>query len=106
MSLPDEFEIWTPFGKVSVHRPTLPYLEPPKLDARKMDAFKHALASDLGSIIGLIPAVGDVASDVIEDLHWAELRKLLTPAEMKEYTKLDKMSPSSIALIQTFAKIR
>ena len=43
----------------------------------------HAIAIDGSMVPGLIPFVGDVVADVVEDLHAAELRKILTPADQK-----------------------
>ena len=76
------------------------------MDERKTKAMMHALASDLGTIIGWVPVIGDIVSDVVEDLHSAELRRILTPAEMSEYVRHDKVAPSTVALIRTFIKVK
>lgn len=99
-----EFEIPTPFGKVFLHPPSLPELEPPEMNEKRSDAMKHAIASDVGSIIGYIPVVGDIVADVVEDLHATQLRSLLTKDEMDEYMKQDKVAPSTIALLRAFMR--
>jgi len=104
--MPEEIEVPTPFGTVHLTRPTLPPLEPPEVDERRTKAMMHALASDIGTIIGWVPVIGDIISDVVEDLHSSELRKILTPAEMNEYVRQDKVAPSTVALLRTFMKIR
>ena len=37
--------------------------------------------------------MGDVAADVVEDLHGKELRDTLTERELTEYQKQDKVTP-------------
>ncbi|MFQ6076359.1 MAG: hypothetical protein ACE5Z5_09550 [Candidatus Bathyarchaeia archaeon] len=102
-------EIPTPFGPVTLPklREALPAFPPevPKMDERRSKAMSHAVAIDLSSIIGWVPAVGDAIADVVEDLHGAELRKLLTKEEMDRYVVEDKVAPSTIALARVFMKI-
>lgn len=98
----DEFDLLTPFGPVHIPFPKLPKLEPPKMDERKGKALAHTLAIDISGIIGWIPVLGDIAADVIEDLHFGELRKNLSKPELEEFLKQDKVAPSSIALIRTY----
>jgi len=97
-----EIEMPTPFGLVHIPHPKLPKLGSPEIDERRGKAMAHTVAIDISGIIGWIPIVGDVVADVIEDLHGAELRKLLTPTEMNKYVKEDKVAPSTIAMIRTF----
>jgi len=98
--------ILTPFGRVEVPQPELPPTEPPKMTKRRHKAMKHATATTLGQILGLIPVVGDAMADVVEDLHGKELRDTLTERELTEYQKQDKVSPSVIGLARTFMRIR
>ena len=106
VEVPREIEVPTPFGTVHLTPPTLPSLAPPAIDERRTKAMLHAVASDLGTIIGWVPVVGDIVSDVVEDLHSVELRRILTPTEMNEYMRQDKVAPSTIALLRTFMTIR
>lgn len=104
-----EIEIPTPFGPVTLPKlrevlPPFPH-EAPKMDERRSKAMSHAVATDLSTIVGWIPVVGDVIADVVEDLHGAELRKLLTKEEMDRYVVEDKVAPSTIALARVFMKI-
>ena len=88
----------TPFGKVSLpeHRIGLPKL--PSFDEKSRNAMRHALAIDLSLVPAMIPVVGDVVADVVEDLHFAEVRKELTPKEYDEFIKQDKIAPAIIAM--------
>lgn len=98
----EAMEMPTPFGVVHIPFPKLPKLEPPNIDERKGKALAHTVAIDISSIIGWIPIVGDIVADVVEDLHFSELRKNLSKPELEEYLKQDKVAPSSIALVRTF----
>ena len=99
-----ETSIPTPFGKVSLpeHKIGLPQL--PSLDEKTRSAMKHAIAIDGSMIPGLIPYVGDVIADVVEDLHAAELRKILTSKEYDEFLKQDKIAPATVAMARTLTK--
>lgn len=94
----------TPFGKVSLpeHKIGLPKL--PSLDGQSRNAMKHAIAIDGAMVPAMIPAIGDALSDVIEDLHFAELRKILTPRQYEEFIKQDKISPATIAMMRALTK--
>jgi len=41
---------------------------------------------------------------LIEDLHFAELRKNLSPSEYDEFIKQDKVAPAVIAMMRALAK--
>jgi hypothetical protein len=93
----------TPFG--SVNLPTLetpPLSLPRKPDARLSQAIRHGLGEDLAQIIALIPLVGDIVADAIEDLHHSEIKDILTPEEYKRFSEYNKWMPTSIAMIRTF----
>jgi len=104
--LKEELEIPTPFGTVRLPKPERIFLPPPQIDERRAKALRHVVASDLAAIFGIIPIVGDIIADVVEDLHGAELSRILTPEEQEEYRKQDKVAPSIIALLRTFSKIK
>ena len=99
-----ETTIPTPFGSVHLpeHKVRLPKLPP--FDEKSRNAMKHAVAIDGSMVPGLIPFVGDVVADVVEDLHAAELRKLLSPGEYDEFLKQDKVAPATIAMVRTLTK--
>jgi len=94
----------TPFGKVSLpeHKIGLPKL--PSFDAKSRAAMKHAIAIDGAMVPGLIPVVGDLVADVVEDLHFAELRKVLTTEQYNEFIKQDKIAPAIIAMARALTK--
>ena len=48
--------------------------------------------------------MGDIVSDVVEDLHAAELRKLLSTSEYDEFLRQDKVAPATIAMVRTLTK--
>jgi len=48
--------------------------------------------------------VGDIVADVVEDLHAAELRKILTSKQYDEFLKQDKIAPATIAMARTLTK--
>ena len=99
-----ETTIPSPFGRVSLpeHKIERPRL--PSFDEKSRSAMKHAIAIDLSMIPGLIPWVGDVVADVVEDLHAAELRKILTSKQYDEFLKQDKIAPATIAMARTLTK--
>jgi hypothetical protein len=99
-----ETRVPTPFGSVHLpeHKIGMPKL--PSLDERTRSAMKHAVAIDLSMIPGMIPWLGDIVADVVEDLHGAELRKILTSKEYDEFEKQDKIAPATIAMMRTLTK--
>ncbi|MBA7610074.1 hypothetical protein ES703_17279 [subsurface metagenome] len=64
----------------------------------------HAIAIDVSMIPGLIPYLGDIVADLVEDLHAAELRKILTLKQYDEFLKQDKIAPATIAMARTLTK--
>jgi len=97
-----EIEVLSPFGPVHIPKPTIPKLEPLVMDERRGKAMAHAVAIDLASIVAIVPVIGDIISDIVEDTHFSELRKILTKPELEEYLKQDRVAPSTVAIIRTF----
>jgi len=96
-------KIPTPFGG-SIKLPDLetpPITLPKRPDDRARKAIGHALGEDASQIVALIPWAGDIAADIIADLHYAEIIKILTPAEYQKFVNYNKMFPSSIAMVRT-----
>ena len=96
-------EIPTPFGG-SIKLPDLdtPPLSLPRMpDDRGLKAIGHGLGEDAAQLVGLIPWIGDIAEDILEDLHHAEIKKLLTDAEYKTFLEYDKAFPTAVALART-----
>ena len=94
------FEVPTPFGLVELPEIVVPApFEVPKVevDERRRKTLMHAVGADLGSII---PLVGDV----VEDLHLAEIKNILTSDEYAKYIKETKFGPCTIALIKMWTK--
>lgn len=99
-----ETTIPTPFG--AVHLPEYKIERPklPPFDAQSRKAMLHAIAIDVSMVPGLLPFVGDVVADVVEDLHTAEIRKILNPKQYDEFLKQDKVAPATIAMARALTK--
>ena len=93
----------TPFGEIKTPDMTLPELAVLKLDDRRREAIKAAVAIDLSFLISLIPLVGDVVADVIEDTYGEKLKETLTDREFSAYMRHDKFGPSTIAAVRALA---
>lgn len=85
----------TPFGRVNLPDIETPARGLPKVDGRKRAAIKHAIGSDLTGILALIPWVGGAVGGQLSDLHYAEMRKILSPQELDRFIRADKMIPSN-----------
>lgn len=104
----------TPFGSVGLPNICLPPLGFPKLDDRRREALGHAIGSDLARVVsmlpfGVIPVAGpmleiaaDAAQDVIEDMHRAEVKRVLNDSEYACFLENTKIGPDSLALIRCF----
>ncbi|KKN87042.1 hypothetical protein LCGC14_0263120 [marine sediment metagenome] len=99
-----ETTIPTPFGKVHLPEKKIEVPKLPPFDEKSRSAMMHAIAIDGSMVPGIIPYVGDVVADVIEDLHVAELRKILTPKQYNEFEKQDKIAPATIAAARALTK--
>jgi len=99
-----ETTIPTPFGSVHLPEHKLGLPKPPPFDERSRSAMLHAIAIDGAMVPAMIPFVGDIISDVVEDLHFAELRKLLTPNQYDEFVRQDKIAPATIAIMRALTK--
>jgi len=95
-----KFRFPTPFGSVEFPEFEFPLPhERPYIDKRREEALRHAVGSDIGSFI---PWIGDV----ISDLHFTEIRRLLTREELEMFLEEDKVAPTTVALLKTFIRIR
>ena len=99
-----ETTIPTPFGKVSLPEYKVKLPKPPPFNKKSRSAMLHAIAIDGAMVPGLIPVAGDIISDIVEDLHAAELRKILSSSEYDEFLKQDKVAPATIAMVRTLTK--
>jgi len=100
-----EIEILSPFGPVHIPKPSIPKITELKMDKRQGQAMAYAVAIDISSIVGIIPIVGDIVSDIVEDTYGKELNELLTPAELKKFNAEDRVAPATIALARTFMEV-
>ena len=95
----------TPFGGVTLPEMRTPILGPPSLDERRRRAVSHAVATDLAGVFGLIPYVGNLVGGQLADLHFAEVKKLLTPQELDKFIEVDKKIPSNgLAMLYSFVR--
>ena len=95
----------TPFGKVYLPDIRTLKMGLPQVDSRRKEAVRHAVGMDFTGVLGLIPYVGALVGGQIADLHFAEMRRLLTPSEMDKFIEADKRIPSNgVALLYSFVK--
>ena len=95
----------TPFGRINLPSMETPVLRLPEMDDRRREAVKHAVAGDLTGIFGLIPWIGSLVGGQIADLHFAEMRRILTKNEMDKFIESDKKIPSNgLALLYSFVR--
>uniref|UniRef100_A0A6M3M293 Uncharacterized protein n=1 Tax=viral metagenome TaxID=1070528 RepID=A0A6M3M293_9ZZZZ len=95
-------EIPTPFGVIKLPDAETPPLKLPAMpDARATKAIGHGLGEDAAQIVGLIPWIGDIIEDALEDSHHVEIKKLLNPDEYRRYAEYNKSMPTTVALVRT-----
>ena len=101
----ESVELLTPFGPIITPHLTLPELSPPALDDRQRQAVKAAVAMDLAVLVAIIPVVGDIIGNAIQDTYRPQLQKLLAPSEAPGFNERNKVSPSNtVALLQAIVK--
>jgi len=95
-------EVPTPFGRVKLPDLETPPLELPKMpDEHARKAIGHGLGEDAAQLIGLIPWIGDIVEDALEDMHHIEIKKILTADEYSRFAEYNKALPTSLALART-----
>ena len=95
----------TPFGGITLPEMRTPVPRLPEMDERRRRVVSHAVATDLAGIFGLIPYVGNLVGGQISDLHFAEIRKLLTNQELDRFIEVDKRIPSNgLAMLYSFVR--
>lgn len=97
-----EFNLPTPFGRVKTPNIKVPEFRPASLDPRQLEVLKAALGTDLAQIVALVPLIGDIIADIVEDTYAEKIRDSTTDEEYKRYLKYDKLGPSTIAAVRTF----
>jgi len=103
MQIIPSIEIPTPFGGTISTPPleTPPLKLPTMPDERSAKAIGHGVGEDAAAIIGLIPFAGDVLSDILVDMHHAEIKKILTDVEYRTFAEHNKAFPTAVALTRT-----
>lgn len=95
-------KIPSPFGTIKLPDLETPPLKLPTMpDAHAAKAIGHGLGEDAAQIVGIVPWIGDIAQDILNDLHHAEIKKILTDAEYREFANYNKAFPTAIALART-----
>ena len=98
-------EFPTPLGTIRSPHFALPEATPPRIDERRRGIVKAALGMDLAQVVGLVPVVGDVIADAVEDTYYPLVSNPMTEEERRTFQNYDKVSPlTSIAVLATFAK--
>jgi hypothetical protein len=101
----ESVELPTPFGPNITPHLTLPELSPPSLDGRQRRAVKAAVAMDLAALVAIVPVVGDIIGNAIQDTYRLQLLKLLDPSELPGFNERNKVSPSTtVALLQAMVR--
>lgn len=101
----ESIEFPSPFGPIITPHLTLPELSPPALDNRQRQAVKAAVAMDLAALVAIIPVVGDIIGNAIQDTYRPQLQRLLNPSEVPGFIERNKISPSTtVALLQAIVK--
>lgn len=102
MKLTPELNVPTPFGKVTIPGLETPPMKLPTMpDERGKKAIGHGIGEDAASVLGIIPWVGSLAEDALEDTHHAEIKKILTNEEYSKFANYNKSLPTAPALIRT-----
>lgn len=95
-------DIPTPFGKIKLPDLETPPLKLPSIpDDHARRAIGHGLGEDAAQIIGLIPWMGDIVEDILEDMHHAEIKNILTADEYRKFAQYNKSFPTAVAMIRT-----
>jgi len=95
----------TPFGQINLPEINTPVMRLPEMDSRRRKAVKHVVATDLTGILAFVPYLGAALGGQLSDLHYAEVRKILTPEELNRYIEADKRIPANgPALLYSFVK--
>jgi len=95
-----EREAISPFGRVTLPEISLPHFCIRYLDKGEKDALKAAAVTDVGTVIGLVPWIGDIIGDVVEDIYMDAIRENLLADELVAYMKHDKLGPSAPAMLR------
>jgi len=105
MQIISSIKIPTPFGGTISTPPleTPPLKLPTMPDARARKAIGHGIGEDLAEVVGAIPFAGSFIEDSLQDMHFAEIKKILTPDEYSKFSEYNKAFPSAIALARIFA---
>ncbi len=104
-----QFDIPTPFGRVTTPAFELPPLQMLKLDGRQKAAIKQGLGIDGADLIQKIPIASTVlgiVADTIRAMHEEQLRKVLKPEEYQLFRKYGKQYPSSFSCLRTFIEVQ
>ncbi len=71
--------------------------KPLKLDERKAEIVRHAIADDLADLV-------PIAGDFVSDTSYAEIRRQMTPEEYEKFLNDNKALPSTLAALKVFAE--
>ena len=92
-------EIPTPFGSIKLPDLETPPIKLPAMpDEHARRAIGHGLGEDAAQIVGLIPWIGGIIEDALEDMHHVEIKKILTADEYSRYAEYNKSLPTTLAL--------
>ncbi len=97
-------KIPTPFGAIKLPDAETPPLKLPAMpDARAAKAIGHGLGEDAAGIIGMVPFLGQIIEDSLQDMHHVEIKNILTADEYRKFAEYNKSFPSAVALARVLA---
>jgi len=96
----------TPLGPIITPPLSLPDPVPPELSEDHKAALKASIGVTLAQLVGLVPGIGDVIADTVEDVYQPRIRAHLTAAEFEEFIRQDKIGPAVLAMLRTLSKAR
>ena len=103
MRIAPSLKLPTPFGGQielpPVETPPLRPLKAPAIEDARLIA--HGVGEDAAGIFGIIPYFGSLLQDSLQDMHYAEIKKLLPADKFPIFTEYNKAFPSGIALART-----
>ena len=98
----EEKPVISPLGNVRLPEISLPHLCGLRMDERKRDSIKYAVAVDVSELIGEIPVVGPIVGRMVEDIHVAEIRDMLGVEELILYMHFNKCGPAVPPMIRMY----
>jgi len=69
--------------------------------AKQWRALYYAAMRDSTDFLEMIPGIGDLIADPIEDMAIREIQRTLSPEELEEYLETSKILPEILSMAKT-----